>query len=320
MASEFYGYFDTIDGDEREYDAARFSHLLKAVARSGVSSHAGGLEVTADGLGMQTSIAYGGAVIEGYVYVLEDDGGEPKTVTHEASGAADRLDRIVVRLEKAQSERRMRIVLLTGVPSADPEPPELTRTSLIYEISLARVRVRAAATVIESDDVVDERGDETVCGYAIPQAVSENLGATMRQLNALRTDFTNEVTTLNEEVAKKFDAANVANNLTTTEEGYVLDARQGKILNDAVAEKCAKAAATASLATASWSGSGPYTQTASVSIVTASNAAIVTPAPASYETWAQCGVYASTQAAGSLTFTAKFKPTSALTVNVLCIN
>ena len=75
MAREFYGYFDSIDADVREYDAAQFAHILRASVQNGVSSHEGGLEVTADGLDMRTHVACGGCVIEGYVYVLEDDGG-----------------------------------------------------------------------------------------------------------------------------------------------------------------------------------------------------------------------------------------------------
>ena len=80
MAREFYGYFDSIDADVREYDAAQFAHILRASVQNGVSSHEGGLEVTADGLDMRTSVTCGGCVIEGYVYVLEDDGGEPYVV------------------------------------------------------------------------------------------------------------------------------------------------------------------------------------------------------------------------------------------------
>ena len=91
MAREFYGYFDSIDADVREYDAAQFSHILRASVQNGVSSHEGGLEVTADGLDMRTRVACGGCVIEGYVYVLEDDGGEPFALTHEPSGTADRI-------------------------------------------------------------------------------------------------------------------------------------------------------------------------------------------------------------------------------------
>lgn len=81
----------------------------------------------------------------------------------------------------------------------------------------------------------------------------------------------------------------VANDLTVTAAGYVLDARQGKALADLANGKASKTTATASLAVASWSGSGPYTQTVSVSGVTAGNAVVVTPAPASFKAGANAG-------------------------------
>lgn len=59
----------------------------------------------------------------------------------------------------------------------------------------------------------------------------------------------------------------VANNLTTTEEGKALDARQGKALDDKVTRLSNEAARTASysatLTASRWSASAPYTQTAS---------------------------------------------------------
>ena len=95
---------------------------------------------------------------------------------------------------------------------------------------------------------------------------------------------------------------------------------QGKALNSAIAAKASKSTATASLSTSGWSGEGPYTQAVSVSGVTASNAVVVSPAPASFAEYGACGVYASAQAAGKLTFTATARPAAALTVNVLCVN
>ena len=237
MAREFYGYFDSIDDDVREYDAAQFAHILKAAVQSGVSSHEGGLEVTADGLGMDTRVAYGGCVIEGHVYVLEDDGGSPFTLTHEPSGTADRIDRVVVRLENDQSARRMGVYLLTGTPSASPQPPALTRNAQVWELSLARVRVRASATAVAPEDVTDERGDEAACGYAVPRWLDRAV------------------------------AARTLNTLTATEAGYALDARQGKALDDKITRLSAEAARTArysaTLTAAGWSASAPYQQTVS---------------------------------------------------------
>ena len=237
MAREFYGYFDSIDADVREYDAAQFAHILRASVQNGVSSHEGGLEVTADGLDMRTHVACGGCVIEGYVYVLEDDGGEPFALTHEPSGTADRIDRVVVRLENDQSARRMGVKVLTGTPSSGPQPPALTRNAQVWELSLAQVRVRASATAVAPEDVTDERGDEAACGYAVPRWLDRAVAA--RTLNAL----------------------------TATEAGYALDARQGKALDDKITRLSAEAARTASysatLTASGWSASAPYQQTVS---------------------------------------------------------
>lgn len=57
----------------------------------------------------------------------------------------------------------------------------------------------------------------------------------------------------------------VANNITTTEEGYVLDARQGYALNTLISQKATTARYSATLPTSGWSDSAPYAQTVSVS-------------------------------------------------------
>lgn len=128
---------------------------------------------------------------------------------------------------------------------------------------------------------------------------------------------------------KKLDLDKVANNLVTTQEGWALDARQGKYLNDIkvnyteFAEKAAaeiaksRSTATVTLYASNWSGSGPYTQSASVSGVTASNIVIVTPGSTNYESYTDALVRCSAQGVGTLTFTAEEKPSVNLSANVL---
>lgn len=73
----------------------------------------------------------------------------------------------------------------------------------------------------------------------------------------------------------------------------------------------------ASLSTSGWSS---YKQTVTVSGVTSSSAVIVSPAPASFETYGDMGIYCSAQGTNSLTFTCETVPSAALTVNILVIN
>lgn len=71
--------------------------------------------------------------------------------------------------------------------------------------------------------------------------------------------------------------------------------------------------ASATLTVAGWDNNG---QEVSVTGVTASNAVIVAPAPASGAEWAACGIVCTGQAAGKLTFTCTTTPTTDVVVNV----
>ena len=90
-----------------------------------------------------------------------------------------------------------------------------------------------------------ERGDEmsisstvkkimpyikTTSGYVLhrlsSQAVEMDDGTTLEE----------KVTALNNLISQKVDTSTVVNNLLTTEEGFVLDARQGKTLNDSISD------------------------------------------------------------------------------------
>lgn len=169
-----------------------------------------------------------------------------------------------------------------------------------------------AVQVVDLGSVIGPQGPKGDTGEPGPQGPKGDTGATGPQGPKGDTGATGPQGPAGPE--------NIINNLTTTVAGYALDARQGKALDDKVNGKASKTTATASLAVASWSGSGPYTQAVSVSGVTASNTVVVAPAPASFKAWGEGGVYASAQAAGTLTFTAENKPDAALTVNVLCVN
>lgn len=67
----------------------------------------------------------------------------------------------------------------------------------------------------------------------------------------------------------------LANNLTTTEEGKALDARQGKVLSDEIAKRATTVFYTGTFLKNGWSGAAPYSQTVSVSGIVASDTPIV---------------------------------------------
>ena len=72
------------------------------------------------------------------------------------------------------------------------------------------------------------------------------------------------------------------------------------------------------LSTSSWSGSaGAYTQTVSVSGVTATSIVVVAPTPAHSSIYGENSILCTAQSSGKLTFTANSVPTSSVIVNVI---
>lgn len=172
MAKEFYGFFDSVSGDEREYDAEEFAQILRASLQNGITSHAqDGLKVLRDGATMRTKVSPGGCVINGYLYVLSDDGGAELGFEHVAAVGSPRWDRIVARLDKSADKRSISLKLVVGV--SGQEAPALVRDDNVYELSLAKVCIRPGAGAISEEDIVDERMDESLCGTAVPVWLSK---------------------------------------------------------------------------------------------------------------------------------------------------
>lgn len=71
--------------------------------------------------------------------------------------------------------------------------------------------------------------------------VNENFEIAEKELVATNKEITDKVTEINDRITElnnllggKLDVTKIANNLVTTEEGYALDARMGKVLGDDV--------------------------------------------------------------------------------------
>lgn len=164
--AERYRFFDSIDGeDERFYTADEFAEYFRQFLSSGVYAKDGqaGLRVEADEVSMQVGITQGAAFIEGYMYKIDT---EPLTLTLAAADPAlNRIDRVVVRLDKTLENRHVKAFVLTGEPSANPSAPQITRDGNIYEISLAKINVTAGKSFVEQSQIIDERTNEDVCGF-----------------------------------------------------------------------------------------------------------------------------------------------------------
>jgi len=169
MALEKYGFFQGTVEDPREYDSADTATAFYALASNGVANVGDNLEVTAPGGSMSVELDYGRAMILGRYYVLRDDGGGVKVFTHSTEPSLDRIDRIILRLDL--TARTIIAAKLVGTANASPVAPALTRTSTVYELSLAQVYIHGGASALVADDITDEREDDTVCGLIAPEGL-----------------------------------------------------------------------------------------------------------------------------------------------------
>jgi hypothetical protein len=152
------GFFNSSGGD-RVYNATDFARYFGCLASNGIFwATASNLRVT-PGTGVNVSVAPGAAWINGYHY--ENTSPLEKTL-ETPDGVNPRIDRVVLRL--SIPERRIFAAVKTGAPAAIPEPPELTRTSDVYELALADVTVPRAAVSLVTGNVADQRLNQSLCG------------------------------------------------------------------------------------------------------------------------------------------------------------
>jgi hypothetical protein len=154
-------YYPFDSGSGANVTETQWSQFMRFLLGSGViRGELNELEAYADSTGMQVKVKTGRCWILGHY-------GEVTNQQTLAIAAADptnpRIDRVVARLD--WTNNRIELAILTGTPAGSPSSPTLTRSATVWELSLGRVAVAAAATTIAAANVTDERRDSTVCGY-----------------------------------------------------------------------------------------------------------------------------------------------------------
>ena len=292
------------------YDADDASGYL-STRLSGVYSADEDFAVTANG-DLTVTVSAGQAWVRparfrGRSIIME----QPETVTLTAADTVrSRIDRLVLRY--AATAKKTSLTVLTGTPdSASPTAPEITRTTLVYDLCLADIRRPAASTAITAADITDTRADEAVCGLmrdgvtGIPtqKLVEQWQAAQAAQEKALRT----AADTLLKTTQQQADAL-----LRTTKQqaDALLGSYTGGYLHTDPL----------TLAPADWTdstGGYPYQCIAPLALCTAQHVPLAVFAPDSQLAATSAGVAPLCKAlAGSVCFYAKTKPRTTLTVQL----
>lgn len=162
------GFFDAllVDGEyDRLYSAADYCDNLATIIKNGVQyTNNDDLKVTPAG-GMALNVAIGRAWINGHHY-YNDTVYTELSVPTAPTGSNKRIDRVILRLDLSVPVRDIFLVYKAGTAAATPQPPELTRAGYIYELALCDITVAAGQTEITAANILDQRENEKVCGWA----------------------------------------------------------------------------------------------------------------------------------------------------------
>lgn len=163
--AERYLFFNSTANDPRVYQAQDFADYFGSVLLTGLlrTDEIPAMSVSVEQGTMNTVVSPGKAIMQGHLY----ENTTPLRLTHPLQElGADRIDRIVLRLDRRNQSRFIRLFVKQGTPSDNPAPPSLQRDNNIYEISLAQVLIRGGQSFISPADITDERGDEDICPWA----------------------------------------------------------------------------------------------------------------------------------------------------------
>lgn len=216
-----------------------------------------GMKVSANG-GLNIKVNAGAGIIEGADFENEED----KIFTLERPTSGNRVDRVVVKLDKTLAVRETKLYIKEGNGTT---PASLQRDNNIYEICLAEVTVKSTSN-IEASDVVDKRLDKTLCGIVNSlitvdgeelyqkfqtyiDSVTENL-VRKDQANVTITgvfqdkngktsknDFTDKLKLKLEGIENKATKTEIEDSLTSDSPSKALSAQQGKKIKEILDEK-----------------------------------------------------------------------------------
>jgi hypothetical protein len=293
----------------RAYSSDVLARILRKYFNNGVFATPEDCLRVLEASGMNVSVNPGDCLIEGRHGYLE--AAETLAVAA-ADPALSRIDLVVLRLDLSVSGLSVTPAVVTGTAAASPAAPTVTRNSTVYELALAQLYIGAGVTSIPQSVITDTRLDSDRCGVVASILGDTDTSTYYAQIAADLAEFK-----AGREAA--FDAWYAAQTADfNTWFASIMEALDDNIVTNlySLIDQYKAKKTTVTLAVADWTGSGPYTQTKSISIVPAHCVLHAGPAEASRDDYASSDVHVSSASEGSVTFTAEVLPDGALTVNI----
>lgn len=143
------GFFNSLNGDRR-YTAEQFSELMDGLINDGVFANIGSAFAVNAATGNGITIGIGRAWFNGTW--LYNDAVLPMNV-RAAEALVDRIDALVIEINRSDAVRAGNIMFVYGEPSSTPVRPSLTNTDEIHQYPLAYIYRSAGATSVSQADI-----------------------------------------------------------------------------------------------------------------------------------------------------------------------
>jgi hypothetical protein len=149
-----YGFYDSLAGD-RKYNAEQMSRLFEGIITNGVFQSIGGYLLVLPNTGMTVKVSSGRAWFN--LTWTHNDADLPLTLDP-SEVALNRIDSIILEVNKNLDVRANSIKILKGTPASSPVAPTLANTSLLKQYALANIYVGMGVTSIISANITNKIG------------------------------------------------------------------------------------------------------------------------------------------------------------------
>ena len=143
------GFFNSLNHD-RMYDADDMNAIFDGIITDGVFGNIGDKFIVTPSSGMTINIGTGKARL--HQIFVENDANLVLQVS-QSDVLLNRIDVLVIRVDKTISGRRGDITILKGTPSQNPIAPTLSTDGQIWEMPIANIRVNANVNKITASDI-----------------------------------------------------------------------------------------------------------------------------------------------------------------------
>lgn len=149
------GFFDAKMNNgqpDRIYSSDDINDFFDGIFTDGIFERCGSAFATTASEGLQVAVDTGKAMV--HRHWISNDSVEYLPIT-KAHPTLPRITLVILRYDRIN--RNIGLCSIDGTAASNPQPPSLTHTEDIYEMQIASITVRAGATSISNDDIVDKR-------------------------------------------------------------------------------------------------------------------------------------------------------------------